>query len=131
MKCQSKPYRSGWRNCGEGTNLRETGGDPTAHAEVVAKRAAEKVGNWRLIDTTLYVTLEPCPMCAGALVNGRVSRLVYGCADPKVEIVDNLYRLVTDQRLNHRLRVRLRQRECAGVLQDFFVCAVRTKQISE
>ena len=108
---------------GEGTNLRETGGDPTAHAEVVAMRqAAEKVGNWRLIDTTLYVTLEPCPMCAGALVNGRVSRVVYGCADPKAGAVDSLFTLVTDQRLNHRLLVTsgLRQRECAGVLQDFF-----------
>ena len=68
VKCQSEPLSFWMEKLLEGTNLRETGGDPTAHAEVVAMRqAAEKVGNWRLIDTTLYVTLEPCPMCAGAL----------------------------------------------------------------
>lgn len=108
---------------GTGANQREAGGDPTAHAEVVAiRQAAERVGNWRLIDATLYVTLEPCPMCAGALVNARVSRLVYGCADPKAGAVDSLYKIVTDSRLNHRLTVEsgLRQRECAAVLQQFF-----------
>ena len=108
---------------GQGANQRETGGDPTAHAEVIAiRQAAAKVGNWRLINATLYVTLEPCPMCAGALVNARVSRLVYGCSDPKAGAVESLYQITTDTRLNHRLKVDsgLRQRECALVLQQFF-----------
>ena len=108
---------------GRGSNLRETGGDPTAHAEIIAiRQAADRVGNWRLINATLYVTLEPCPMCAGALVNSRVSRLVYGCTDPKAGAVDSLYQIVTDTRLNHRLVVDsgLRKRECATVLTEFF-----------
>ena len=79
---------------GSGFNQRETNGDPTAHAEVVAIReAAAFLGNWRVLDTTLYVTLEPCAMCAGALVNARVTRLVYGCPDPKAGAVDSLFRL--------------------------------------
>ena len=108
---------------GRGHNLRETTGDPTAHAEVVALRnASEAIGHWRLIDTTLYVTLEPCAMCAGALVNGRVSRLVYGCRDQKAGAVDSLYEIPTDMRLNHRLDVTggCRADECAALLTAFF-----------
>ena len=108
---------------GRGTNLRETTGDPTAHAEVVAMRqAAEHVGNWRLNDADLYVTLEPCPMCAGTLVNARVRRIVYGCRDPKAGAVDSLYSIVTDSRLNHRLGVvaDVRSKECAAHLRHFF-----------
>jgi tRNA(adenine34) deaminase len=91
---------------GRGFNLRETTGDPTAHAEVVALReAARTVGYWRVLDSTLYVTLEPCAMCAGALVNARVSRLVYGCTDPKAGAVESLFSIPSDVRLNHRVEV--------------------------
>ena len=108
---------------GSGFNQRETTGDPTAHAEVLAiRQAAEYVGNWRVLNCTLYVTLEPCVMCAGALVNARVTRLVYGCTDPKAGAVDSLYTLPTDTRLNHRLIVEsgVRSRACADVLTAFF-----------
>jgi tRNA(adenine34) deaminase len=84
-------------------NERELHGDPTAHAEVLALRdAATVVGHWRLTDCTLYVTLEPCVMCAGALVNGRIGRLVYGAIDPKAGAVESLYQVCADDRLNHR-----------------------------
>jgi tRNA(adenine34) deaminase len=108
---------------GRGYNLRETTGDPTAHAEVIALReAARTVGHWRLLETTLYVTLEPCAMCAGALVNARVRTLVYGCADPKAGAVSSLFRVPTDARLNHRLDVvaGIRADECAETLRSFF-----------
>ena len=108
---------------GSGFNQRETTGDPTAHAEVLAiRQAAEKLGNWRVLNSTLYVTLEPCAMCAGALVNARVTRLVYGCTDPKAGAVDSLYALPTDTRLNHRLNVEsgVQSRACADVLTTFF-----------
>ncbi len=111
------------RIIGRGFNLRETDGDPTAHAEVVAVRAAANhLGHWRLIDCTLYVTLEPCLMCSGALVNARVGRLVYGCADPKAGAVESLYEVPTDPRLNHRMPVTagLRAVECATLLRGFF-----------
>ena len=89
-----------------GRNLREVEQDPTAHAEVVAlRRAARKSGHWRLDGWTCVVTLEPCPMCAGALVAARVSRLVYGCADPKAGAVDTLYDIGRSARLNHRFDV--------------------------
>ncbi len=89
-----------------GRNLREVEQDPTAHAEVVALRAAaRKSGHWRLDGWTCVVTLEPCPMCAGALVAARVSRLVYGCADPKAGAVDTLYDIGRTARLNHRFEV--------------------------
>ena len=104
-------------------NLREQSQDPTTHAEVLALReAARELGSWRLCDTTLYVTLEPCPMCAGALVNARVEQLVYGCPDPKAGAVRTLYTICEDPRLNHRLQVTrgvLAQR-CAQELSDFF-----------
>ena len=91
---------------GRGRNRRELDGDPTAHAEIVALReAARALGQWR-VEGTLYVTQEPCPMCAGALVNARVARLVYGCPNPKAGAVETLYQIVTDPRLNHRMEVR-------------------------
>jgi tRNA(adenine34) deaminase len=96
-----------------GHNLRERMGDPTAHAEIVAlRRAAARRGSWRLHGMTLYVTLEPCPMCAGALVNARLARLVFGAFDPKAGAAGSLMNLVNDDRLNHRLVV------TSGVLSD-------------
>jgi tRNA(adenine34) deaminase len=87
-------------------NERETGADPTAHAEILAlRRAAAALGSWRLCDAELFVTMEPCPMCAGALVNARVKRLYFGCDDPKAGAVRTLYSLVDDPRLNHRVEV--------------------------
>lgn len=89
-----------------GHNERETHKDPTAHAEIVAiRRAARDLGSWRLVDCTLAVTLEPCPMCAGAIVNARIDKLVYGAADPKAGAVRTLYRICEDDRLNHRVNV--------------------------
>lgn len=105
-----------------GYNRRQATNDPTAHAEVEALRAAAKVvGNWR-IEGTLYVTQEPCPMCAGALVNARIARLVYGCTNPKAGAVHTLYEIATDTRLNHRMEVTggVRAGECAGLLKSFF-----------
>ncbi len=104
-------------------NERETLNDPTAHAEVVAlRRAAAALGSWRLVDADLYVTLEPCPMCAGALVNARLRRLVYGCDDPKAGAVRTLYRLLDDARLNHRVDVvpGVLAVEGAALLRSFF-----------
>ena len=97
--------------------------DPTAHAEILAiRQAAQTLGDWRLEDTILAVTLEPCPMCAGAIVNARIPRLVYGCPDPKAGAVHTLYNLCTDPRLNHRLHVEpnCRAQECAALLTNFF-----------
>ena len=108
---------------GRGYNRRETDHDPTAHAEILALReAARHRGHWRLTDCTLAVTLEPCPMCAGAIVNARVRRLVYGCDDPKAGAVRTLYRVCDDARLNHRVDVTggILGAECAKLLQDFF-----------
>jgi tRNA(adenine34) deaminase len=104
-------------------NERETKNDPTAHAEVVAlRRAADALGSWRLIDAELYVTMEPCPMCAGALVNARLRRLVYGCDDPKAGAARTLYRLLDDPRLNHRVEVvpNVLAPEGAALLRAFF-----------
>ena len=111
------------RVVGLGFNLRETTNDPSAHAEIVAmRRAAQSLGQWRLNECTLYVTLEPCPMCAGAIVNARIQRVVYGCADPKGGGVRSLYQLVDDPRLNHRAEIRsgVEAERCAQVLKDFF-----------
>lgn len=108
---------------GRGRNRREERGDPVAHAEVEAIReAARERGLWRLDDTVLYVTLEPCAMCAGALVNARVAGLVYGARDPRAGAVESLYSICTDPRLNHRLWVRggVLEDECARLLRDFF-----------
>ncbi|MCS6915815.1 MAG: tRNA adenosine(34) deaminase TadA [Myxococcota bacterium] len=108
---------------GAAGNRRESLGDPTAHAEILALRqAARAVGGWRLCGATMYVTQEPCPMCAGALINARVERLVYGCANPKAGAVRTLYALVEDRRLNHRLVVRggVLAEECGALLSNFF-----------
>jgi tRNA(adenine34) deaminase len=106
-----------------GHNLRETLADPTAHAEIIVlRRAAEARGTWHLEGTTVYVTLEPCAMCAGALVLARVDRLVYGVPDPKAGAAGSLMNIVQDERLNHRLEVvsGIRARECGEVLRRFF-----------
>lgn len=111
------------RIIGRGHNRREADQDPLAHAELLAlHEAAKALGRWRLSDTTLYVTLEPCHMCAGALVNARVDRLVYGCADPKAGAVESLSSVCTDERLNHRLAVTagVRGDECSAQLKAFF-----------
>ena len=111
------------RVIGEGHNRRETDHDPTAHAEILALRQASRaLGHWRLLECTLYVTLEPCPMCAGAMVNARLPRLVYGCDDPKAGAVRTLYQLCEDARLNHRVEVTagVLSNECAELLQRFF-----------
>jgi tRNA(adenine34) deaminase len=108
---------------GSGHNAREALSDPTAHAEVLALRAAAKrLGSWRLAGCTLAVTLEPCPMCAGALVLARVDRVVYGAADPKAGAVGSVWDLARDRRLNHRPEViaGVLGEECAALLQDFF-----------
>ncbi len=107
---------------GRGRNRRELDRDPTAHAEVVALReAARALGQWR-VGGILYVTQEPCPMCAGALVNARITRLVYGCPNPKAGAVHSLFSLVTDSRLNHRMEVTagVLAKDCAALLSQFF-----------
>lgn len=104
-------------------NLRETNGDPTAHAEIlVLREAASLKKHWRLSGTTLYTTLEPCPMCAGAMVMARTKRLVYGAADPKAGAAGSLMNIVQDPRLNHRLEVSggVLEEECRELLKDFF-----------
>jgi len=105
-----------------GQNRREQDRDPTAHAEIVALReAATSLGMWR-VEGTLYVTQEPCPMCAGAIVNARVRRLVFGCTNPKAGAVATLYQLCSDPRLNHRVEViaGVRAADCAAELSGFF-----------
>jgi tRNA(adenine34) deaminase len=104
-------------------NERELRSDPTAHAEILALRAgAEQLGTWRLEGSTLYVTLEPCPMCAGALVLARVERLVYGPQDPRAGAAYTLYNIPQDPRLNHSVRVQpdVLATECAELLRSFF-----------
>jgi tRNA(adenine34) deaminase len=108
---------------GEAHNRTVTDADPTAHAEVVAiRQAAAAIGDWRLIDCTLYVTLEPCAMCCGAIVLGRVPRVVYGATDPKAGMVDSLGNLLRDSRLNHRCQVTsgVLADESAALLRAFF-----------
>jgi tRNA(adenine34) deaminase len=104
-------------------NMRETWQDPTAHAEtLVLREAAARLGRWRLQDATLYVTLEPCLMCAGALVLARVNRLVYGCRDPKAGALGSVYDVVRDGRLNHVYRITpgVLEAECRHMLSGFF-----------
>ncbi|HML75660.1 MAG TPA: tRNA adenosine(34) deaminase TadA [Anaerohalosphaeraceae bacterium] len=104
-------------------NQRQLLNDPTAHAEMIAlTQASEAVGNWRLHGCTIYVTLEPCPMCAGALVLARVDRLVFGTDDPKAGACGSLYNIVQDGRLNHRLEIvsGVLQEDCRYQLQAFF-----------
>jgi tRNA(adenine34) deaminase len=108
---------------GAAGNQREADGDPTAHAEMVAlRRAASEWASWRLSEATVYVTLEPCPMCAGALVAARVSRLVFGASDPKAGACGSLYNLCVDPRLNHEIEVTtgVCGAECAALLSAWF-----------
>ena len=111
------------RVIGRAHNQRELLADPTAHAEILAlTQAASYVGNWRLTGCTLYVTLEPCPMCAGAMVLARIDRLVYGPDDPKAGACRSLYRIADDERLNHRVEVvsGLLAQPCEMLLREFF-----------
>ncbi|MCA9265701.1 MAG: tRNA adenosine(34) deaminase TadA [Planctomycetales bacterium] len=104
-------------------NQREQLRDPTAHAEMIAiTQAAEAMGSWRLLDCTLYVTLEPCPMCAGAILQARLRRVVYGAPDPKAGAVESLFHLLNDERLNHRVDVKghVLGPESGEMLSDFF-----------
>ncbi len=113
-----------------GHNLREALQDPTAHAEMLAiKVAAAKLGRWRLSDCTMYVTLEPCAMCAGAMVLARLDRLVYGAHDPKAGAVNSLMNLVSDSRLNHQVEVQsgILAQECGDLLRSFFSSRRRDK----
>ena len=108
---------------GRGFNLREQTQDPTSHAEMIAlKEAAKNEASWRLEDCQLYVTLEPCPMCAGAILQSRIKRLVYGASDPKAGAVNSLYQLLNDERFNHQVEVEagLLEAESAQLLKDFF-----------
>lgn len=115
-------------------NLRETLNDPTAHAEMIAlTQAAEYLNSWRLHGCTIYITLEPCPMCAGALVNSRIDRLVYGPADIKAGACESLYNIVQDERLNHRIEVvkDFMSEPCRMLLQDFFANKRKKKKSME
>ncbi|WP_225073415.1 tRNA adenosine(34) deaminase TadA [Desulfuromonas sp. CSMB_57] len=108
---------------GRGHNLRETSNDPTTHAEMIAIReAAARIGHWRLLDTTLYVTLEPCVMCMGAIILARIPRLVFGPRDPRAGAVGSIYDLSRDDRFNHRVAVTegVLAEECAELLSGFF-----------
>jgi len=106
-----------------GHNLRETEKDPTLHAEMVAIReAARYLGGWRLTGCELYVTIEPCPMCAGAIIQARIERVVFGAMDPKAGCAGSLYNLLQDPRFNHRVEVvgGVMEEECRRIMQDFF-----------
>lgn len=108
---------------GSGFNRRESNRDPLGHAELLAiAEASKKLDRWRLIGCTLYVTLEPCLMCAGAIVNSRLDRLVFGASDPKAGAVTSLYQTLSDTRLNHRPEVTsgVRAQECGTLLSEFF-----------
>ncbi len=104
-------------------NLRETANDSTAHAEILAiRQACRALGNWRLEKATLYVTLEPCLMCAGAILSARIPQLVYGACDPKAGAVVSLYQVLDDRRLNHRVEVTsgVLEEQCSDILSSFF-----------
>ncbi len=108
---------------GRGHNLRETSNDPTTHAEMLAIReAAARTGHWRLLDCTLYVTLEPCVMCMGAIILARIPRLVYGCRDPRVGAAGSIYDFSRDERFNHRVAVTegVLAEACSTLLSGFF-----------
>jgi tRNA(adenine34) deaminase len=114
---------AGGRMVGAAANERESSGDPTAHAEILALRAAAaELGTWRLSEATLYVTLEPCPMCAGAAINARLARVVFGTPDPKAGATGSLYNLCADPRLNHEMPVEagLLGPESAALLSSWF-----------
>jgi len=111
------------RLIGRGHNLRETGNDPTSHAEMVAiRQAAAAIGHWRLLDTTLYVTLEPCVMCMGAIILARIPRLVFACRDPRAGAVGSIYDFASDERFNHKVEVTegVLGAECSQLLSGFF-----------
>lgn len=113
----------GDRVIGAGHNQRESLKDPTAHAEMIAiTQAAASIGDWRLEDCTLYVTLEPCPMCCGAILQARIPVVVYGAADPKAGAAESLFRLLSDNRLNHRCQLvpGVLAEECGQMLTQFF-----------
>lgn len=108
---------------GRGYNRREIDRDPLAHAELLAiKEASQTLGGWRLLDTTLYVTLEPCPMCAGAIVQARISRVVFGTYDPKAGCAGTLMNLLQEPRFNHQVEITssVCETECAEILKSFF-----------
>lgn len=108
---------------GRGHNMRETWRDPTAHAEVIAiRQASAQLQAWRLTDCTLYVTIEPCPMCAGALVLSRIDRLVYGATDLKAGAIESLYNIASDTRLNHQVPITagVLEQECGDMMRRFF-----------
>jgi len=108
---------------GRGHNLRETSNDPTTHAEMLAiRQAAESIGHWRLLDTVLYVTLEPCVMCMGAIILARIPRLVYACRDPRAGAVGSIYDFSQDERFNHKVEVTegVLGDECSQLLSGFF-----------
>jgi len=108
---------------GRGHNLRETSNDPTTHAEMVAiRQAAAAIGHWRLLETTLYVTLEPCVMCMGAIILARIPRLVYACRDPRAGAVGSIYDFSSDERFNHKVEVveGVLGAECSALLSGFF-----------
>ncbi|MDE0316902.1 MAG: tRNA adenosine(34) deaminase TadA [Candidatus Poribacteria bacterium] len=104
-------------------NLREQSGNPIAHAEMLAiQEASQKLGNWRLTDTTLYVTLEPCPMCAGAIVLARIPKVVFAADDPKAGAAGTIYNILQDERLNHQVELvrGVCAEESSGLLKSFF-----------
>lgn len=114
-----------------GHNLRETTQDPAGHAELIAiRKAARKLGSWRLLDTVLYVTLEPCTMCMGAIVLARIPTVIFGCYDPKGGAAGSLYDLSCDPRLNHTVELvpRILEQECSGLLSSFFADLRRRKR---
>lgn len=109
-------------------NIKETSHSPTAHAEILAiQTASQKLLNWRLEDCTLYVTLEPCLMCAGAILQSRISKVIIGALDPKAGAVISLYQTLNDPRLNHRPKVvtNVLEQECSQILKDFFQNVIR------
>ena len=108
---------------GSGFNQPISTKDPTAHAEIVAlRKAAESVGNYRLSGAVMYCTVEPCMMCAGAMIHARIARLVFGAPDPKAGSAGSIYNVLTDPRLNHRVEVvsGIREEQCAALLREFF-----------
>jgi len=114
-------------SCGKviarGHNLRESKNDPTAHAEIVAvRKASRKTGSWRLTECTIFTTLEPCPMCAGALINSRIKRVVFGCRDPKAGACGTLLDIPSHPVLNHKVEIisGILEEECSKLLKDFF-----------
>jgi len=112
--------------------LRESLKNPIAHAEILAiEMAAKSLNSWRLQNCTLYVTLEPCPMCAGAIINSRIPKVVYGCSDPKSGCVESLYRLLSEGKFNHRCEIEkgVLEEPCSRLLKDFF-SQIRSQKIA-